>query len=109
MADDRRDGHAQPARKPASHDQIAADAQAELDRLRHESGGALTGQELRDREGLTEDDVMPVPDLDWRLTPRNIALQLLGLILFGAVVWFLVDLMVDSWGALLAPRVESAQ
>ena len=104
MSDEMRDGPAKPARKPTAHDQTAADAQAELDRLRHEAGGALTGQELRDREGLSEDDVIPVPDLDWRLTPRNIALQLLGLAIFGAVVWFLVDLMVDSWGALLAPR-----
>lgn len=94
---------------PKPHDEVAADAQAELDRLRHEAGGALSGHELRVREGLTERDVVPDPPLDWRLTPRNIALQLLGVIVFAAVVWFLVDLMVDSWGALLAPRTESGQ
>lgn len=91
------------------YDQAAADAQAELDRLRHEAGGALSGRELQYRQGLSEDDVVPDPPLDWRLTPRNVALQLLGVAVFVLVVWFLVDLMVDSWGALLAPRVEDGQ
>lgn len=85
----------------------ARDAQAELDRLRHEAGGAISGVELQRRQKLDEKEVVPDPPLDWRLTPRNIILQLLGLAVFALVVWFLIELMVDSWGALLAPRTPS--
>lgn len=90
-------------RRP-THDEQAADAQAELDRLRHEAGGALSGMELQRRQGLSRREVLDDPELDWRLTPRNIALQVLGVAIFIAVVWFLISLMVDSWGTLLAPR-----
>jgi len=63
------------------------DAQARLDQMRHEAGGALTGDELRRRAGLEPEED---PPLDWRMTPLNVTLQLLAVALFLAVVWFLV-------------------
>ena len=36
------------------------------------------------------------PPLDWRMTPRNIALQILAILAFIAVVWFMATLMFDG-------------
>ena len=66
------------------------DARAVLDAARHEAGGALTGREVRERAGQDPDEASGDPPLDWRMTPRNVALQALALAVFVAVVWFLV-------------------
>lgn len=72
-----------------------AEAKARLHQLREEAGGALSGSELTRRFGL-EDADESAPPLDWRLTPRNVILQLLAVVLFGAVVWFLGSLAVGG-------------
>jgi len=66
------------------------DAQARLDQLRHEAGGALTGREVRKRHGLDPNETMEDPPLDWRPTPLNITLQILAVALFLGVVYFIV-------------------
>lgn len=75
------------------------DAQAELDALRHQAGGALTGSELRSRKGMAPDDSMESPPLDWRLTPTNVILQLLVIGIFMCVVGFLGWLAWDGVSA----------
>lgn len=77
-------------------DDTARHAQATLDALRHEAGGALTGPELLARQGKNPRDFSDDPPLDWRLTPRNILLQGAALIVFLLVVRFLVLLVWDS-------------
>lgn len=77
--------------QPAS-DTPEAEAKARLHQLREEAGGALSGRELARRFGLQDDPESGDPPLDWRLTPRNVILQLLGAVVFGAVVWFLASL-----------------
>ena len=77
------------------------DAQARLDQLRHESGGALTGREVRKRAGLDPNDVNEDPPLDWRATPLNIALQALAIALFLAVIWFVVTAFFGGFGEVL--------
>ncbi len=74
------------------------DAQARLDQMRHEAGGALTGDELRRRAGLepAED-----PPLDWSMTPLNVTLQLLAVALFLAVLWFMVTSFFGGFGEVL--------
>ena len=83
----------------------AADAQARLDQIREEAGMPRRGDELarRAREAGGGEDASDYrdPPLDWRLTPRNVLLQLLAAGLFIAVVWFFVALLTDSWSALL--------
>ena len=66
------------------------DAQARLDQLRHEAGGALTGREVRQRYGLDPNEANDDPPLDWSATPLNITLQILAVALFLAVVWFII-------------------
>ncbi len=88
------------AAKPGSpssgkgEDERARDAQAALDAMRHEAGGTLTPEELRERHGI-EDPGEEVP-LDWRLTPANVILQVLAAAAFLAVVGFLGWLVWDG-------------
>lgn len=74
-----------------SHDREAEiEAQARLDQLRHQAGGALSGGEILRRLGRSAEEAdETAPPLDWRLTPRNIILQLGALALFVAVVGFM--------------------
>lgn len=73
------------------------EARAALDQVRAQAGGALSGREVAERHGFDPDDVVgDPPPLDWRLTPRNIVLQLGAVAVFVAVVWFFVTLVVDS-------------
>lgn len=83
-----------PSGDGQSADDRARDAQATLDALRHEAGGALTPKELRERHGIEGDD-QEVP-LDWRLTPANVILQLLAAAVALAVVGFLGWLVWDG-------------
>ena len=66
------------------------DAQARLDQLRHEAGGALSGREVRKRYGLDPNEANDDPPLDWSATPLNITLQVLAVALFLGVVWFII-------------------
>lgn len=81
---------------------VAADAQAKLDQVRHEAGGAITGPEHRVREGVSAEERVEDPPLDWRLTPRNVILQALALAIFAGLVWFLYTLVSDSLGVLFS-------
>lgn len=92
-----------PASPPPPQDprEAARDAQARLDQLRHEAGGALTGAEARERAGLDPAEIDPDPPLDWRMTPRNILLNLLAIALFVAVAAFVVGVFWDGLGAML--------
>lgn len=72
------------------------DAQAALDQVRHQAGGALSGDDLRKRWKLDKLESPDDPPLDWRLTPKNVILQLLAVALFIGVVWFIVALVTDS-------------
>jgi len=76
------------------------DAQARLDQMRHEAGGALTGAEARKRAGLNPNEAQEDPPLDWRMTPANVTLQILAVALFLFVVWFLVTTFAGGVGAL---------
>ena len=81
----------------ASDDEARSrDAQAALDQVRHQAGGALSGDDLRKRWKLNKLENPDDPPLDWRLTPRNVILQLLAVALFIGVVWFIVALVTDS-------------
>jgi len=82
--------------KPERHDERERDAQRTLDRMRHQSGGALSGHEVRKRWGMDKLEHPDDPPLDWRLTPRNVILQLLAVALFVGVVWFFIALVTDS-------------
>lgn len=75
-------------------------AQASLDQVRHQAGGALSGDEVAERAGLAPEHRMEDPPLDWRLTPRNVLLQIVGLVLFVVAVWFIIDLAVSGVWAL---------
>ena len=79
---------------------VDAEARARLDQIREEAGMPRRGDELAARSGRRDES--GDPPLDWRLTPRNVILQLAAVALFIAVVWFLVALITDSWTALLA-------
>lgn len=81
-------------------DERAEEAQAALDQLRTQAGGALSGPELKRRFGITGEADPDAPPLDWRLTPRNVALQILAVLLFMAVVWFMVALITDNLAVL---------
>jgi len=76
------------------------DAQATLDRMRHEAGGALTGAEARRGAGLDPNEAQDDPPLDWRMTPLNVTLQVLAVALFLFVLWFLVGAFVGGIGEL---------
>ncbi len=98
--DDRGDDHAARAAR------TAAEAQDRLDRLRQEAGGALSGRDVariagsrRDKQPLVDEDA---PPLDWRPTPRNIALQILAVALFLFVMWYLIDLFVSGVEAIFS-------
>jgi len=78
------------------------DAQARLDQMRHEAGGALTGTEARERAGLNPDEAQEDPPLDWRMTPANVTLQILAVALFLFVVWFLVTTFAGGVSALFS-------
>lgn len=78
------------------------DAQARLDQLRHEGGGALTGQELRKRQGLDPSQANEDPPLDWSPTPLNITLQVLAVALFIGVVWFIVSSFLGGFSEVLS-------
>lgn len=78
------------------------DAQARLDQLRHESGGALTGREVRQRHGMDPNEVNEDPPLDWRPTPLNVTLQVLAIALFLLVVWFIVTSFFGGFGEVLS-------
>ena len=81
------------------------DAQAALDQALHQSGGALSGEELARRLGVEPDP--DAPPLDWRMTPKNVILQLLAVLLFvGAIGWVFRALFAglfagaSKWGVL---------
>ncbi|MEL6980402.1 MAG: hypothetical protein AAGM38_17235 [Pseudomonadota bacterium] len=81
--------------------EAAADARARLDQMREEAGMPLRGDEIAQRAG-GETPIGEDPPLDWRLTPRNVALQIGAVALFAGVVWFLAMLVYDSVAALFA-------
>lgn len=76
------------------------EAQAVLDQVRTQAGGALSGRELRRRFDLEGEGADNSPPLDWRLTPRNILLQLGAALLFLAALGFMISLMVGGVSAL---------
>lgn len=87
-------------KKVKSDEDRTREAQAALDQTRHQAGGALSGHEVRKRWGMDKLESPDDPPLDWRLTPRNVILQLLAVALFIGIVWFFVALITDSLGAL---------
>ena len=78
------------------------DAQARLDQMRHEAGGALTGAEARERAGLDPNEAQEDPPLDWSMTPLNVTLQLLVVALFLAVLWFIITAFTGGVGELFS-------
>jgi|GEM_PF-3032668 len=78
------------------------DAQARLDQMRHEAGGALTGAEARQRAGLDPEGAQEDPPLDWSMTPLNVTLQVLAVAVFLAVLWFLVTAFTGGLGELFS-------
>jgi len=78
------------------------DAQARLDQLRHEGGGALTGQEVRKRHGLDPNEASQDPPLDWSPTPLNVTLQVLAVALFLGVVWFVITSFFGGFSEVLS-------
>lgn len=90
------------AKRQNEDEKRVADAMAKLDQMRHEAGGALPGWEVRKRAGLDpHGGSEEAPPLDWRMTPKNIVLQVLAIALFIAVVWFIVTTFFGGIGALL--------
>ncbi|MEM9724095.1 MAG: hypothetical protein AAF909_01370 [Pseudomonadota bacterium] len=92
-------------------DEDVARARAKLDQLREEAGMPLRGDELAARRaapdsgartGAEDDDPRADPPLDWRMTPRNVVLQLAAIALFIGVAWFLISLAGDGIRALLS-------
>ena len=84
------------------NDMTPEDAQARLDQLRHEGGGALTGHEVRKRHGLDPREASEDPPLDWSPTPLNITLQVLAVALFLGVVWFIVSSFFGGFSEVLS-------
>jgi len=78
------------------------DAQARLDQMRHEAGGALTGAEARQRAGLDPSEAQDDPPLDWSMTPLNVTLQLLAVALFLLVLWFVATAFTGGIGELFS-------
>lgn len=95
-------------KKPQDPHEAARDAQARLDQLRHEAGGALDGAEARERAGLDPAQANPDPPLDWRMTPRNILLNLLAIGVFLAVAAFVVQTFLGGFDALIQHVGERA-
>lgn len=85
-----------------SKDNQHEDAQARLDQLRNEAGGALSGREVRKRYGLDPNEANEDPPLDWSPTPMNIVLQILAVLLFIAVVWFIVSSFFGGFSEVLS-------
>lgn len=85
-----------------SKDTKHEDAQARLDQLRHEAGGALTGREVRKRHGLDPSEATEDPPLDWSPTPTNITIQIIAVAIFLAVVWFMVSSFFGGFGEVLS-------
>lgn len=83
-------------------DTTSEDAQARLDQMRHEAGGALTGREVRKRHGLDPSEVNDDPPLDWSPTPLNITLQVLAVALFIAVVLFILNSFFGGFSEVLS-------
>jgi len=84
------------------NDTQAEEAQARLDQLRHEAGGALTGREVRKRHGMKPEEASDDPPLDWSPTPLNITLQILAVALFLVVVWFIVSSFFGGFSEVLS-------
>ncbi|MEL6318351.1 MAG: hypothetical protein AAFR16_12025 [Pseudomonadota bacterium] len=87
-----------------AREETVAQARAKLDQVREEAGMPLRGDELAARRAPTPsrgEDLNGDPPLDWRMTPRNIALQLGAIALFVAVCWFLIQLATDGIRALI--------
>ncbi len=81
--------------------EAAREAQATLDQIRTQAGGALSGRELLGRLGRKASDVdEDAPPLDWRLTPANVALQILAVAAFVAAFWFMGALVYDGIAAI---------
>lgn len=93
-----RGSSAEPRARPQDERQI--EAQAALDQLRTQAGGALSGSEIAKRLGLGAIDDNNAPPLDWRLTPRNVILQLLAVGLFAGAVWLMATLLIDGVSAI---------
>jgi len=83
-------------------DQKAEDAQAQLDQLHHQAGGALSGREVRKRHGLDPNEASEDPPLDWSPTPLNITLQVLAVALFILVVWFIITSFFGGFSEVLS-------
>ncbi len=81
--------------------QRTREAQARLDQMRQEAGGALTGEELRTRAGINAPDAPEDPPLDWRMTPKNVAIQAVVVAIFLAVLWFLLTAFFGGFGEVL--------
>lgn len=90
-----------PKTKPTRPaDTQSEDARAQLDALRHQAGDALTGNEVRARHDLAGDEDTDEPPLDWRLTPRNVAIQFVVIAVFAAAAVFLGWLVWDGVSAI---------
>ena len=91
--------------RPPPRDERSAEAQAALDQLRTQAGGALSGDEVEDRlrrHGAHDKADPGEPPLDWRMTPKNILMQVLAVALFIGVVWFMISLMFDGMGSIFS-------
>lgn len=95
------DGDSEAGARARADAEATADAQARLDQIRHQSGGFLYGREILSRMGEDPTKEEGAPPLDWRLTPRNVILQLLAVAAFVGAIWFMGALLFDSWRALL--------
>jgi hypothetical protein len=82
-------------------EEIMREAQATLDQIRTQAGGALSGKEIKRRLGAMTDghDDESRVSLDWRPTPKNLLLQGVAILAFIAVMGFLLMLMLDGFAA----------
>ena len=85
---------------PDEPDAATEEARARLDQMRGQAGGALSGREIAKRYKLLEGDE-GAPPLDWRLTPRNVLLQILAVVAFCAALWLMGSLMFTGFAILL--------
>lgn len=72
--------------------------------MREQAGGALSGREVARRMNLDGDESAGDPPLDWRLTPRNVILQLAAVAAFIGVVWFLGALFFEGVATIFSGR-----
>lgn len=82
-------------------DEERREAQARLDQLREEAGMPRRGDELAQR-GAAQTGEADDPPLDWRLTPRNVILQVIAVALFLGAVWLLYSIVADAVGLLFS-------